>query len=179
MICKQDGSAAGLQNRSLSKEPWLHPWYISVSLTQWPCCQWSMWASGSTEGAQDPNTHGLDQTRISGWLGECHPLQIFTPLMKVPGDPYWGGQVSSLRQVGVGCLRTDCHSAILRKGHYMGSVKHGAAGGQGDVQRPHHWPASSTAYHNAYCMCIQTQHRTLFYILTTVTTFEKDALSIS
>lgn len=31
----------------------------------------------------------------------------------------------------------------------MGSVKHGAAGGQGDVQRPHHWPASSTAYHNA------------------------------
>lgn len=45
------GSAAGLQSRPLSRKPWLRSWYISLSLTQWPPCQWSMWASGSTEGA--------------------------------------------------------------------------------------------------------------------------------
>lgn len=40
-----------------------------------PSCQWSMWASGSTEGGQAPNTHGLGQTRIPGWMDECHSLR--------------------------------------------------------------------------------------------------------
>lgn len=45
-----------------------------------------------------PNTLGLDlnpDIEMDGWKS---PLQISTPLIKVTGDPYWGGQVSSVRR---------------------------------------------------------------------------------
>lgn len=58
-----------------------------------------MWASGSGE---DPNTHGLDQTRILGWMDECHPLRSLHPYE----SDWWPllRRSSVLTQAGEDCL---------------------------------------------------------------------------
>lgn len=58
-----------------------------------------MWASGSGE---DPNTHGLDQTRILGWMDECHPLRS----LHLYESDWWPllRRSSVLTQAGEDCL---------------------------------------------------------------------------
>lgn len=117
--------------QSFIQKALLHSWYISVSLTQWPSCQCEHLAPQRVHRIQ--NTLGLDQNPDIRMDGRMSPLQIFAPLIKATGDPYWGGQVSSVRREENGCLRTACQSASQLTGHWMGSVRHGAARGQGEI----------------------------------------------